>query len=85
MLQAILDSVTLGALIQTVPPPVTAYIALLTVVLFLVGVFLLPGRRGLTHHPATTHVASEPEDQQNEQHQSEESAPVVLAAPARAP
>lgn len=43
-LQAILDSVTLGALIQRVPHPVTAYIALLAVVLFLIGVFLLPHR-----------------------------------------
>jgi hypothetical protein len=43
-LQAILDGVTLGALIQAVPHPITAYIALLAVVLFLIGVFLLPHR-----------------------------------------
>jgi hypothetical protein len=43
-LQAILDGVTLGALMQPVSHPVTAYIALLAVVLFLIGVFLLPHR-----------------------------------------
>ena len=44
-MQAILDGVTLGALIQDVPHPAAAYFALLTVVLFLIGVFLLPVRR----------------------------------------
>jgi len=48
MLQALLDSVTLGALIQPVPHPVAAYLALLAVLLFLIGVVLLP-RRGLPH------------------------------------
>src|SRR5688572_16856512 len=43
-LQAILDGVTLGALIQEVPHPITAYIALLAVLLFLIGLFLLPHR-----------------------------------------
>lgn len=43
-LQAILDGVTLGALIQDVPHPAAAYLALLSVVLFLIGVFLLPAR-----------------------------------------
>jgi hypothetical protein len=43
-LQAILDGVTLGALIQDVPRPITAYVALLAVVLFMIGVFLLPHR-----------------------------------------
>lgn len=43
-LQAVLDGVTLGALIQEVPHPVMAYIALLAVVLFLIGVLLLPHR-----------------------------------------
>ena len=38
MLQALLDSVTLGALIQPVPHPVSAYLALLAVLLFLIGV-----------------------------------------------
>lgn len=41
-MQAILDGVTLGALIQDVPHPATAYLALLTAVLFLIGVFQLP-------------------------------------------
>jgi hypothetical protein len=45
--QAILDSVTLGALIQEVPHPITAYVALSAVVLFLIGVFLLPYREAL--------------------------------------
>jgi hypothetical protein len=44
VLQAVVDGLTLGALIQQVPHPVTAYIALLAVVLFLLGVFLLPHR-----------------------------------------
>ena len=43
-LQAALDAVTMGALIQEVPHPVTAYVALLALVLFLAGVFLLPHR-----------------------------------------
>ena len=43
-LQAILDTVTLGALIQEVPHPIAAYIALLVLVLFLIGLFLLPPR-----------------------------------------
>lgn len=43
-LQALLDGVTLGVLIQEVPHPATAYLALLTVVLFLIGVLLLPAR-----------------------------------------
>ena len=45
-LQAILDTVTLGALIQAVPHPIAAYLALFAVVLFLIGVFLLPHREG---------------------------------------
>jgi hypothetical protein len=47
-LQAILDTVTLGALIQEVPHPITAYIALFVVVLFVIGVFLLPPRESLS-------------------------------------
>jgi hypothetical protein len=45
-LQALLDGVTLGALIQEVPHPVTAYLALMAVGLFLIGVLLLPHRSG---------------------------------------
>ena len=58
-MQAILDGVTFGALIQEVPHPAAAYLALLTVVLFLIGVFLLPVRRvrprrlGAEHSPDT--------------------------------
>ena len=43
-LLALVDGVTAGALIQEVPHPITAYIALLAVGLFLLGVFLLPHR-----------------------------------------
>lgn len=43
-LLALLDGVTVGALVQQVPHPVTAYIAFLAVALFLIGVFLLPHR-----------------------------------------
>jgi hypothetical protein len=50
VLQAILDSVTLGALIQDVPHPVTVYLALAAVVLFLLGVFLLPHRQPPARH-----------------------------------
>jgi hypothetical protein len=41
---ALLDGVTLGALVQEVAHPATAYLALLSVVLFLIGVCLLPYR-----------------------------------------
>jgi len=43
-LLALVDGVTAGALVQEVPRPITAYIALLAVTLFLLGVFLLPHR-----------------------------------------
>ena len=43
-LLAVVDAATAGALIQEVPHPITAYLALLTVGLFLLGVFLLPQR-----------------------------------------
>ena len=43
-LQALVDAVTLGALIQAVPHPLTAYLALFAIGLFLVGVLLLPLR-----------------------------------------
>ncbi len=43
-LQAALDGLTLGALIQDVPHPLTAYLALFAIGLFLVGVLLLPSR-----------------------------------------
>jgi len=43
-LLALVDGVTAGALVQEVPRAITAYIALLAVALFLLGVFLLPHR-----------------------------------------
>jgi hypothetical protein len=42
----LIDGATLGALIQDVPGPITAYVALAAVALFLVGIFLLPHREG---------------------------------------
>jgi len=44
-LRALVDGVTLGALIQEVPSRITAYTALSAVTLFLLGIFLLPHRR----------------------------------------
>ena len=44
VVQALIESVTLGALIQEVPHRATGYLALFTVVLFLFGVFLLPAQ-----------------------------------------
>lgn len=57
-LQALLDSVTLGALIQDVPHPITAYIALFAVVLFLVGLSLLPHRGGSPKNTLVRTVAT---------------------------
>jgi hypothetical protein len=51
-LQALLDGVTVGVLMQDVPDPVAPYLALLTVGLFLVGLVLLPHRGG----PATSGI-----------------------------
>jgi hypothetical protein len=48
-LLALVDGVTAGALVQNVPHPITAYIALSAVALFLIGVFLLPHREPLSH------------------------------------
>ena len=48
-LLALVDGVTAGALVQEVPRPITAYIALLAVALFLIGVFLLPHRERSPH------------------------------------
>jgi hypothetical protein len=45
-LYSFLDSVTVGALIQDVPRPITAYIAFCAIALFLAGVSLLPHREG---------------------------------------
>jgi hypothetical protein len=46
---ALLDGVTLGALVQDAAHPATAYLALFSVVLFLFGVFLLPYRDAMPH------------------------------------
>jgi hypothetical protein len=48
-LLALVDGVTAGALVQEVPRPITAYLALLAVTLFLTGVFLLPHRDRSLH------------------------------------
>jgi hypothetical protein len=45
-LQAFLDSVTVGALIQDVPNLITDYVSLGAVALFVVGIVLLPHRNG---------------------------------------
>jgi len=44
VLQALLEGITLGALLQPPSHPTTSYLALLSLVLFLVAVFLLPAR-----------------------------------------
>jgi hypothetical protein len=44
MLLILLEGVTLGTLTQEVFRPVTGYVAFFTLVLFLVGLSLLPGR-----------------------------------------
>jgi hypothetical protein len=57
VLLAMLEGLTLGTLTQTVLSPVTGYLAFAVLVLFLVGLALLPGRyRGaLVSSPSTTH------------------------------
>jgi hypothetical protein len=57
VLLAMLEGLTLGTLTQTVLSPVTGYVAFAVLVLFLVGLALLPGRyRGaLVSSPSTTH------------------------------
>jgi hypothetical protein len=44
VLQAMLEGLTLGALLQPVPHPASGYVAFLVVALFLGGIFLLPCR-----------------------------------------
>ena len=44
VMQALLEGITLGALLQPSSHPATSYLALLSLVLFLVAVFLLPAR-----------------------------------------
>src|SRR5262245_3392919 len=43
-LLALLDGITIGALVQAVPSPISEYASLFAVALFLVGVMLLPHR-----------------------------------------
>jgi len=61
VLQAFLEGVTLGSLLQPPSHVVTSYLALLSLVLFLVAVFLLPARGGdrghaLERRPETTDI-----------------------------
>jgi hypothetical protein len=44
VLQTLLEGLTLGALLQPVSHAAASYLALLTLVLFLVALFLLPAR-----------------------------------------
>ncbi len=44
VLQTLLEGITLGALLQPPSHPATSYLALLSLVLFLVALFLLPAR-----------------------------------------
>jgi hypothetical protein len=44
VLQTLLEGITLGALLQPASHPATAYLALFSLVLFLLGLFLLPPR-----------------------------------------
>ncbi len=44
VLQTLLEGITLGALLQPASHPATGYLALLSLVLFLVALFLLPAR-----------------------------------------
>jgi hypothetical protein len=53
---AVLDTVTAGALIQPPQHPATAYLALLVVGVFLVGVFLLPHRDAASGDEVATTV-----------------------------
>jgi hypothetical protein len=59
VLQALLDTVTLGVLVQTVLHPVTGYLALFTIVLFLIGLVLLPGTEYEPHAGALVAVAGD--------------------------
>ena len=57
VVQAMLQGVTLGSLLQEVPHPAAAYVALLTVGLFLVGVVLLPQRPAARRLPPGEQLA----------------------------
>jgi hypothetical protein len=50
VLQALLEGITLGSLLQPPSDVVTSYLGLLSLVLFLVAVFLLPARGGDRGH-----------------------------------
>ena len=53
MLQALLEGVTLGVLLQPPSHPAASYLALFSILLFLVSLFLLPAR--ITMHAAERH------------------------------
>jgi hypothetical protein len=61
VLQTLLEGITLGALLQPPSHPATGYLALLSLVLFLVALFLLPPRAAeragaLVRRPETTGI-----------------------------
>lgn len=53
-LQMLFEGVTLGALTQGVQHPAAGYVAFLTVGMFLVSVWMLPGRTGTSERPFST-------------------------------
>jgi hypothetical protein len=59
-LLALLDGVTVGALMQQVPDPITAYVALLALAMFLIGVMLLPSQGRPTRLELPTPAAISP-------------------------
>jgi hypothetical protein len=59
-LLALLDGVTVGALLQQVPDPITAYVALLALAMFLIGVMLLPSQGRPTRLELPTPAAISP-------------------------
>ena len=58
VLQAMLEGITLGALLQPPSHAATGYLALLALILFLIGVLLLPSRLRQDDHMALKRVES---------------------------
>jgi hypothetical protein len=54
VLLALLEGVTLGTLTQPVAHPVTGYLAFFTLLLFLIGLALLPHNTGSSHLPVVS-------------------------------
>jgi hypothetical protein len=52
VLQVLFEGVTLGAVSQDVQHPAAGYLAFLVIALFLVGIWLLPQRRGRPLRPS---------------------------------